>query len=72
MLSYIAIGMVVFLVGLFLVGKFNKKFHFYLDDEGRFVTILLVGCYSVFWPFSILLTILGVCIALVIMVPIRF
>lgn len=63
---YIFIAVCIFILGIYLLGRFNHKFNFYRDDEGRIGGILLIGAASLFWPISIALAILAGSVYLVI------
>lgn len=63
---YLLIAVVIFLLGIFLIGKFNKKLKLYKDDEGRIGFIIAAGIYALFWPFAVGLSVLAVSAYLII------
>jgi hypothetical protein len=62
-MTYILMAVIIFLLGVFLIGKYNKKFRFYNDDEGRVGAIVIVGGYSLFWILTVPITLIGLVIA---------
>lgn len=56
---YLFSALIVFLASIFLIGKYNKKLDLYRDDEGRIGFIIGAAVYSIFWPITVGLTILG-------------
>lgn len=57
-MSYTLIAIVIFLVGLFVLGKLQKKYKIYTDNEGRIQLIIVLFGYSAGWIISLPLTIL--------------
>lgn len=55
-MSYLIGVLVIFLLGLFSVGKLNKIYKLYKNDSDRAVAIGLVVVYALFWPMSLVST----------------
>lgn len=52
MILYFMVAVVVYLLFLFLGGKFNYKFKFYRDEEDKLAMVLLGAFLSLFWIVS--------------------
>lgn len=59
MSTYLMVAVVVYLLFLFLGGKFNYKFKFYRDEEDRLAMVFLGTFFSLFWIITIPLTLVA-------------
>lgn len=53
MITYLIGIVVAFFLLIFLARKFNNKFNFYNGNEEKRITIVAIGLFSVFWPFTL-------------------
>ena len=53
MITYLTAVVTVFFLLIFLARKFNKKFNLYSNNEEKRMTIVAIGLFSVFWPFTL-------------------
>lgn len=53
MITYLIAVVAAFFLLIFLASKFNKKFNLYANEEEKRITIVAIGLFSVFWPFTL-------------------